>query len=279
MRAEETLETAWVKLLHSRLPRILQCSAASRRKAMQMGRSQSGQQRAFDEATGRDFVSKNLVSKNLVSNDRVSNGLAFDDQAFNDPPASRGVSPLRATGLAIVILFSAILHSSAQSAPEHNAAASAPAANSTPATDLPDNPLPQQAAGKKVLDKRAVDNRFFDKRVIDKKFIAVMGSLGAAESMRITTRTLVLDHEFAAGAPWVTSTPSHSHLVVKYAPIYGAELAFAYELKKPHHWLPGDRVLRHLWWTYPAIMTILHVKNSLGNIHTSAPTACPAPQC
>jgi hypothetical protein len=226
-----------------------------------------------------------IVPRDPLSNDRVSHGLAFDDQAFNDPARQHRSFPLRATtGLTILILFSAALHSSAQSAPEHPADASAPTANSTPTADLPDNPLPQPALDDKVIDKKVADkkaagNRFFDRKVIDKKFIAVMGSLGAAESMRITTRTLVLDHEFAAGAPWVTSAPSHSHLVVKYAPIYGAELALAYELKKPHHWLPGDRVLRHLWWTYPAIMTILHVKNSVGNIHTSAPTACPVPQC
>jgi hypothetical protein len=53
-------------------------------------------------------------------------------------------------------------------------------------------------------------------RVIDKKFIIVMGALGGAESLRFTTRKLVLDHEFAAGAPWVTSIPANQHLVAKY---------------------------------------------------------------
>jgi len=43
-------------------------------------------------------------------------------------------------------------------------------------------------------------------RVIDKKFIFVMAALGGAESMRFTSRKLVLDNEFAAGAPWVTHT-------------------------------------------------------------------------
>jgi hypothetical protein len=117
-------------------------------------------------------------------------------------------------------------------------------------------------------------------KVIDKQFIALMGALGGAESMRITTRTMVLEHEMAAGAPWVTSTPSHSHLVFKYAPIFGAELAVVYELKRQHDWLPGDRVIRRLWWAYPAAMTILHVKNAVGNMRTTAPaSACPIPQC
>jgi hypothetical protein len=117
-------------------------------------------------------------------------------------------------------------------------------------------------------------------RVIDKKFIFSMATLGTAESLRVTTRTLVLENEMAAGAPWVTSTPSHSHLVFKYAPIFGAEVAAVYELKKRHDWLPGDKVIRRLWWAYPAAMTVLHVKNAVGNMRTTAPaSACPVPQC
>jgi hypothetical protein len=45
----------------------------------------------------------------------------------------------------------------------------------------------------------------------------------------------VLDHEFAAGAPWVTRVPSTQHLVVKYAAVYAAELLVAYELKSRTH--------------------------------------------
>jgi hypothetical protein len=109
------------------------------------------------------------------------------------------------------------------------------------------------------------------KRVIDKKFVAVMGALGATESMRFTTRQLVLENEMTAGAPWVTSVPSHTHLVLKYAPIFGTELIAAYALKQPHEWLPGDRVIRKLWWVYPAAMAAIHLHNALGNIHTQAP--------
>ena len=47
-------------------------------------------------------------------------------------------------------------------------------------------------------------------RVFDKKFFAVMGSLGAAESLRFTSRKIILEREYAAGAPWVTSVPSRS---------------------------------------------------------------------
>jgi hypothetical protein len=80
-------------------------------------------------------------------------------------------------------------------------------------------------------------------RVIDKKFIAVMAALGGAEAMRFTSRKLVLDNEFAAGAPWVTSVPANQHLVIQYAGIFAPELLVAYELKKPHSWLPGGKVI------------------------------------
>ena len=127
---------------------------------------------------------------------------------------------------------------------------------------LPDAPAPQRV---KVI-------------VIDKKFIAVMTALGGAESLRFTTHKLVLDHEFAAGAPWVTGVPPNHHLVAKYAAIYAAELLVAYELKKPHSWLPGDKIIRKLWWAYPAAMIAIHIKNGVGSIRTQAPS-CPVADC
>ena len=113
---------------------------------------------------------------------------------------------------------------------------------------------------------------------MDKKFIAVMAALGGAESLRFTTHKLVLDHEFAAGAPWVTSVPANPHLVAKGAAIYAAELLVAYELKKPHSWLPGDKVIRRLWWAYPAAMMAIHIKNGVRSIRTQAPS-CPVAEC
>jgi hypothetical protein len=135
-----------------------------------------------------------------------------------------------------------------------------------PPVALPDAPTPQ-AATVKVAD-----------RVIDKKFIAVMAALGGAESLRFTTHKLVLDHEFAAGAPWVTSVPANQHLVAEYAAIYAAELLVAYEIKKPHSWLPGDRVIRKFWWAYPAAMVPIHIKNGVRSIRTQPPS-CPIAEC
>lgn len=115
--------------------------------------------------------------------------------------------------------------------------------------------------------------------VIDKKFIAIMGALGATESMRFATRQMVLENELSAGAPWVTTVPSHTSLVITHAPIFAAEVAVTYEIKKRHDWLPGDKVIRKLWWVYPAAMGAIHLHNALGNINTQAPAACPVAEC
>ncbi len=109
-------------------------------------------------------------------------------------------------------------------------------------------------------------------KVIDKKFIAAMAALGGAETLRFTTHKLVLDHELAAGAPWVTSVPSNRHLVAKYGGIYAVELLVAYELKKPHSWLPGDRFIRKFWWIEPAAIGTIHIKNGIRSIRTQAPS-------
>lgn len=116
-------------------------------------------------------------------------------------------------------------------------------------------------------------------RVMDKKFIAAMTTLGGAESLSLTTHKMVLDHEFAAGAPWVTSVPSGWHMAAKYGGIFAAELLVAYELKKPHDWLPGDRVIRKLWWVAPAVLTTIHIRNGIRSIRTQAPGGCSVEDC
>jgi hypothetical protein len=160
--------------------------------------------------------------------------------------------------IAVLVNLSSRVEAQAESLNLSDPAAVQPAI-STPQPALPEHPQPH--------------------RVIDKKFIAIMGTLGATESMRFTTRQLVLENEMSAGAPWVTSVPSHTHLVFRYAPIFAAELLVAYELKKPHDWLPGDRVVRKLWWLYPVAMGSLHLHNAIGNINTQAPAGCPVAEC
>jgi len=138
------------------------------------------------------------------------------------------------------------------------------------------HPAAETVSAPQVVSLPAAPQRH---RVIDKKFIAVMGALGAAEAMRYSTRTLVVEHEADAGAPWITSRPSHPRLVAKDSAIYAVELLVAYEIKKPHGWLPGDRAIRKLWWLYPAAMAPLHFKNATNNIRTTAPGGCDPSEC
>jgi hypothetical protein len=116
-------------------------------------------------------------------------------------------------------------------------------------------------------------------KVFDKKFFVVMGSLGGAESFRYTSRKLVLEHEYAAGAPWISHMPSNQRTIATGLPVYGAEFLVTYELKKSHNWLPGDRVIRKLWWAYPAVMTAIHLKNAIGNVRTQGPGGCTSIAC
>jgi hypothetical protein len=176
-----------------------------------------------------------------------------------------------ALGMAVAVAPTpALARSAALNEPASAAADATPAEYEfapAPVFAVPDAPLPQ----KPVPAVRV--------KVIDRKFIAVMGGLGATESLRFTTHTLVLDHEFAAGAPWVTQAPVDHRLVTKYGAIYAAELLVAYELKKPHAWLPGDKVARRLWWAYPAAMAPIHMKNAVRSIRTQAPSGCPVQLC
>jgi hypothetical protein len=116
-------------------------------------------------------------------------------------------------------------------------------------------------------------------KVFDKKFFFVMGSLGAAESLRSTTRQLVVEHEYAAGAPWITSVPKNQVVISKDLALFSSEVFVAYELKKSHSWLPGDRIIRKLWWAYPVAMSAIHVKNAVGNIRTQGPGGCTSMAC
>ncbi|MFZ0814409.1 MAG: hypothetical protein WAM78_02760 [Candidatus Sulfotelmatobacter sp.] len=143
--------------------------------------------------------------------------------------------------------------------------------NKITAAELPSASVPMTIAAQPQRSK--------PERVFDKKFFAVMGSLGAAESLRFTTRKLVLDREFDAGAPWVTSVPSNRGIIAKDLALYSSEFLVAYELKKRHSWLPGNRVIRQFWWAYPLAMTTIHVKNAIGNIRTQGPGGCTSVEC
>jgi hypothetical protein len=106
-----------------------------------------------------------------------------------------------------------------------------------------------------------------------------MGALGGAESFRFTSRKLVIENEYAAGAPWVTSVPSNRLIISKDLGLFSSELLVAYEMKKSHDWLPGDRIVRKLWWAYPVAMTAIHLKNAVGNVRTQGPGGCTSIAC
>jgi len=132
----------------------------------------------------------------------------------------------------------------------------------------PIEPAPRPAAQPKLPEAPSM------RKVMDRKFIAVMSALGGAETLRLTTHKMVLDNEYSAGAPWVTSVPSGPHMFGKYGGIFAAELLVAYQLKRPHDWLPGDKVIRKLWWAPPVVLTVIHIKNGVRSMRTTGPGGC-----
>lgn len=158
----------------------------------------------------------------------------------------------------LVLLFAIRLTAQNQAQPEADTIAE-PAVSSSQSLLLPDAPRPQ--------------------KVVDKKFMFVLGVLGASEALRITSNTLALEREYQEGAPWVTSAPSHWSLTARNGAIFASELIVAYELKKPHPWLPGDKVIRRIWWVYPVAMTAVHFKKAAHTIGMTAPAGCMAIEC
>jgi hypothetical protein len=112
------------------------------------------------------------------------------------------------------------------------------------------------------------------KKVVDKKFLLIVGVLATAEALRITTTTLALDREAAEGAPWVSVPPPHGTLIAKNGFIFASELFVAYAMKKPHSWIPGDKVIRKLWWAYPAAAATVHFKSAAHNVGLKSAEGC-----
>jgi len=132
-------------------------------------------------------------------------------------------------------------------------------ANPAAQTPLPPTPQPQ--------------------KVVDKKFIVVMAAFGAAKGISFATSTLIHEREREEGAPWATSAPSNISLTTKHAAIFAGEVFVAYQLKKPHSWLPGDKIIRKFWWVYPVWTGQIHSRTAIHNVRMRAPAGCILPEC
>lgn len=60
--------------------------------------------------------------------------------------------------------------------------------------------------------------------------------------------------------PWFGKDPSTARMIGENIGFFGAESLVAYEMKKPHEWLPGDRVIRKLWWIPLAYQIQAHAR-------------------
>jgi hypothetical protein len=65
--------------------------------------------------------------------------------------------------------------------------------------------------------------------------------------------------------PWFGRRPGTMRLVTENAGLFGAESFLAYEIKKPHRWLPGDKVVSKLWWLPIAYQIQAHARFAYRN--------------
>jgi len=113
----------------------------------------------------------------------------------------------------------------------------------------------------------AVDLPDSPSRTIDAPFMAVLAAEAAAKSADFAETAAHLgdrrwvpcmpaytcmDHGFwlrvQENDSWFGRRPGTARMVTENIGLFGAETVIAYEIKKPHRWLPGDKVVKRLWW-------------------------------
>lgn len=65
--------------------------------------------------------------------------------------------------------------------------------------------------------------------------------------------------------PWFGKRPGTMRMVTENVGIFGAEGLLAYEIKKLHRWIPGDKVVRKFWWLPIAYQIQAHARFACRN--------------
>lgn len=121
-------------------------------------------------------------------------------------------------------------------------------------------------------------------KVIDAQFLAVLSVEAAAKSADFAETAAHLgSRRWVACAPaytcvnhgswfsvqendpWFGRRPGTTRLVTENLGLFSAESFIAYEIKKPHRWLPGDKLLSRLWWVPIAYQIQEHARLAYHN--------------
>jgi hypothetical protein len=65
--------------------------------------------------------------------------------------------------------------------------------------------------------------------------------------------------------PWFGKRPSTGRMIGENFGLFGVESLIAYQIKKPHQWLPGDRLIRKFWWLPLAYQIQSHARLAYHN--------------
>jgi hypothetical protein len=110
-------------------------------------------------------------------------------------------------------------------------------------------------------------------RVMDRPFLFLMAVEAAAKSADFITTTQVIGRSCGQNCtvtesdPWFGQMPSTGRVIGENLLIFSAEVALSYELKRPHHWLPGDRYIRKFWCLPIAWQIQGHIRNTVWNLN------------
>jgi hypothetical protein len=121
-------------------------------------------------------------------------------------------------------------------------------------------------------------------KTIDVKFLAVLSTEAAAKAADFAETAAHLGnrqwvacvpaytcmnhgswYSVQENDPWFGRRPGTMRMVTENIGLFGAESLLAYEIKKPHRWLPGDKVLSKLWWLPIAYQIQAHTRFAYRN--------------
>ena len=66
---------------------------------------------------------------------------------------------------------------------------------------------------------------------------------------------------------WFGKRPSNGRMIGENFALFGVETLIAYQIKKPHQWLPEDKLIRKFWWLPLAYQIESHARFAYHNSH------------
>jgi hypothetical protein len=130
------------------------------------------------------------------------------------------------------------------------------------AAELPDSPS-------KTVDKRFLTVLSAEAVAKSVDFLETAAHLGKETWVPCVPAYTCVNHAILytvqESDTWFGKDPGTGRMAGENIGLFAAESLIAYEIKKPHRWLPGDRVLRKFWWIPIAYQIQAHARLAYHN--------------